>query len=299
MAPRLAPKTVSSYRDTVRLHLTPTLGRYQLAKLTPAHVQALLREKEAAGLSPRSVAYIRTVLRVALNRALKWGLVHQNVAALTDPPRRVHSERHPLTPDQARTLLAAAEGERLEALYRVALALGLRLGEALGLRWEDVDLDTGSLRVRFALQRIDGKLTLKEPKTEQSRRTLTMPPSLTIALRAHRDRQAFEQATAGDTWRANGLVFTNTIGGPLEPSNVLKGLKKLLDRAGLPPQRFHDLRHCAASLLLAQGVPARVVMDILGHTQMATTMDLYSHVMPAAHTEAAALMESILCAKLG
>jgi integrase len=193
--------------------------------------------------------------------------------------------------------LAAAEGDRLEALYRVALALGLRLGEALGLKWEYVDLDAGTLRVRYALQRIDGTLQLKEPKTEHSRRTLSLPASLVAALRAHRDRQAFERAAVGSEWRESGLVFTNTLGGPLEPSNVLKAFKRILVRAGLPEQRFHDLRHAAASLLLAQGVPVRVVMDILGHTQMATTMDLYSHVMPAAHKDAADLMERILASQ--
>ena len=296
VAPTLAPKTVSSYREIVRVHLVPALGRHELTKLTPQHVQALLREREAAGRSPRTVAYIRAVLRIALNRALKWGLVSRNVAALTDAPRAVRTERRPLTPTQARALLTAAEGDRLEALYRVGLALGLRLGEALGLSWADVDLDAGTLRVRFALQRIGGTLTLKEPKTEKSRRSLTMPASLVAALRAHRVRQLEERLAAGPRWHESGLVFTNTIGGPLEPSNVLKALKSRLAAAGLPAQRFHDLRHAAASLLLAQGVPARVVMDILGHSQIATTMDLYSHVMPAAHEDAAALMDAILTA---
>lgn len=294
VTPKLAPKTVSSYRDVVRVHLKPTLGQHQLAKLTPQHVQAMMSSKSGARLSPRTVAYTRSVLRIALNRALKWGLVQRNAAALTDAPRSVRAERRPLTPEQARAFLAAAEVDRLEGLYRVALALGLRLGEALGLSWTDVDLDTGSLRVRYALQRIDGKLTLKEPKTEKSRRTLTMPASLASALRAHRVRQIEERLIAGSRWQDSGLVFTNTVGGPLEPSNVLKAFKRRLAAAGLPEQRFHDLRHAAASLLLAQGVAPRVVMDILGHSQMATTMDLYSHVMPAAHEDAAALMDAIL-----
>ncbi len=294
VAPTLAPKTVSSYRDVVRVHLKPALGHHQLAKLTPQHVQAMMTAKTAVGFSPRTVAYTRSILRIALNRALRWGLVQRNVAALTDAPRFVRTERHPLTPEQARALLSAAEGDRLEALYRVALALGLRLGEALGLSWADVDLDAGSLRVRFALQRIDGKLTLKTPKTEKSRRTLTMPASLASALREHRVRQLEERLIAGARWQDSGLVFTNTVGGPLEASNVLKAFKRQLIAAGLPEQRFHDLRHAAASLLLAQGVAPRVVMDILGHSQMATTMDLYSHVMPAAHQDAAARMDAIL-----
>ncbi len=294
VGPTVAPKTYASYSDTVRVHLTPLLGRIVLAKLGPADVQRLLAAKSAAGLSPTTVGYIRTVLRIALGRAEKWGLVARNAAALADAPRRARSEVRPLTPAEARRLLLEVEGDRLEALYRVAVSLGLRMGEALGLRWEDVDLDAGELRVERALQRVGGQLTLKEPKTEKSRRTLTLPPALARSLRAHRVRQLEERMAAGPRWEERGLVFTTAKGTPLEPSNVLKRFKAHLAAAGLPPQRFHDLRHCAASLLLAQGVPARVVMDVLGHTQISTTMDLYAHVMPAAHREAAARMEEIL-----
>lgn len=290
----LAPKTYSSYAETARVHINPTLGHHQLAKLSPQQVQELLAVKTAAGLSARTVSYIRTVLRIALAQAVRWGLIGRNAAALASPPRILRQERRPLSPEQARYFLDAVAGDRLEALYRVAVSLGLRQGEALGLAWEDVDLDGRTLRVRRALQRIDGKLTLKEPKTEQSRRTLTLPAALVPALTAHRARQNLERLAAGGAWVDNGLVFTTPRGTPLEPSNVLKRFKAILDGAGLPRQRFHDLRHCAASLMLAQGVPMRVVMDILGHTQMATTADLYSHVMPAAHREVADLMDAIL-----
>ncbi len=191
------------------------------------------------------------------------------------------------------TFLDEARGDRQETLYRVALELGLRLGGALSLSWEDVDFATGTLRVRHSLQRIDGKLTLKEPKTEKSRRALTISQTLSTPLRQHRIRQIEERLAAGDRWRDTGLVFVNTVGGPSEASNVLKRFQALLAVAGLPKKRFHDLRHCAASLLLAQGVPARLVVDILGHSRMATTMDLYSHGMPAAHQDTADLMDRI------
>jgi integrase len=287
--PQLAPKTYVSYRDTVRKHIVPTLGKVRVEKLTPQQVQALLRAKEQEGLSPRSVAYIRSVLRIALNRAIKWNVVARNASALADPPRQVRVERVPLTPEQAQTFLAAAEGDRLEALYLVTAALGLRIGEGLGIRWQDVDLDTGTLRIRQVVQRVDGQLIFKEPKTEKSRRTLTLPAVVVDALRRHRDRQAFE--AAGPCWTDRGLVFTNVIGGPLEPSNVLKRFKATLREARLPEQRFHDLRHYAATFMVAKGVPMRVVMDILGHSQMATTTDLYAHVMPAAHREVADMID--------
>ena len=224
--PQLAPKTYVSYRDTVRKHIVPTLGNVRVEKLTPQQVQALLRAKEQEGLSPRSVAYIRSVLRIALNRAIKWNVVARNAAALTDPPRQVRVERVPLTPDQAHAFLSAAEGDRLEALYLVTAALGLRIGEGLGLRWQDVDPETGTFRIRQVVQRVDGKLIFKEPKTEKSGNTLTLPTVVVDALRRHRDRQAFE--AAGPCWRDCGLVFTNVIGGPLEPSNVLKRFKRTL-----------------------------------------------------------------------
>jgi integrase len=290
--PQLAPKTYVSYRDTVRKHIVPTLGKVRVENLTPQQVQTLLRAKEHEGLSPRSVAYIRSVLRIALNRAIKWNVVARNAAALTDPPRQVRVERVPLTPDQAHAFLSAAEGDRLEALYLVTAALGLRIGEGLGLRWQDIDLDTGTLRIRQVVQRVDGQLIFKEPKTEKSRRTLTLPAVTVEALRRHRDRQAFD--ASGQRWRDQGLVFTNSYGGPLEPSNVLKRFKATLSAAGLPVQRFHDLRHYAATFMVAKGVPMRVVMDILGHSQMATTTDLYSHVMPAAHREVANLFDEAM-----
>jgi integrase len=156
-----------------------------------------------------------------------------------------------------------------------------------------VDLDAGTLRIRQTVQLVDGRLIIKEPKTEKSRRTLTLPAVAVDALRRHRDRQTFEAANAKH-WQEQGLVCPNAIGGPREPSNVLKRFKATLRAAGLPEQRFHDLRHYAASFLLAEGVPMRVVMDILGHSQMATTADLYTHVMPAAHRNIADLLDKAL-----
>jgi integrase len=312
VAPTLAPKTVSSYTEITRRHIVPTLGRVPLGKLTPADVQRLLRAKEAEGLSPRTVAYVRAVLRVALNRALKWGMVSRNAAALADAPRAVRVERRPWDREQAVAFLKAAEGSRLMALFQTATESGMRLGEVLGLRWQDIDLDRGELRVRRVLQRVaaghvrpeyevagggemgNSVLVLKEPKTAASRRTLHLSPNLIAVLRAHNDRQRFEERVSGSSWEATDLVFTNRDGGPMEGRNVLREFKRLLKAAGLPDQRFHDIRHCAASLMLAQGVPARVVMDQLGHTQISTTLDLYSHVMPTARRDLAEMMGALL-----
>jgi integrase len=211
-----------------------------------------------------------------------------------DPPRVRRPEIHPLTPEQARTFLDAARGDRLEALYSVALAIGLRQGEALGLRWEHIDLDGGELRVRVALQRIAGKLQLVEPKTRQSRRTIPLPQVAVNALRAHRVSQLEERLLAGDRWVDTGLVFCTPKGTPLDARNVTRRFQKLLKQTDLPHQRFHDLRHTCATLLLVQGVPPRVVMEILGHSQISLTMDTYTHVVPALKREAANRMDALL-----
>ena len=294
--PRVRPSTYKSYAMHIRLHLKPALGHLPLGQLAPQHVQTMMNEKLAAGLSPRSVQYLRGVLRSALNQAVKWDLVARNVATLVEPPRSRRPPVRPLTPEQARSLLEAVRGDRLEALVTVALALGLRQGEALALRWEDVDLDAGVLHVRHTIHKIDGTWQFMEPKTDRSRRTITMPVTTIAALRVHRVRQEQERLVAGERWQDWGLVFPSTVGTPLNGSNVTHRFQKHLERAGLPRQRFHDLRHCCASLLLAQHVPMRVVMEILGHSQISLTMDTYSHVMPGLQQEAAERMDAILTA---
>jgi integrase len=203
-------------------------------------------------------------------------------------------EIQPLTPEEARTFLTAAKGHRLEALYAVALTLGLRQGEALGLRWQDVDLELGYIRVARQLQRFDGVFELVEPKTARSRRTIAMPPTITKVLAEHRERQACERKAAGPRWKEWGLVFTRPDGHPLDGTVVTHQFHDFLDRAGLPQRRFHDLRHSCATLLLAQGVSPRVVMDILGHSQIALTMNTYTHVVPDLRRDAAVRMESLL-----
>lgn len=327
------PRTFVSYSQLVNVHILPDLGHIVLSKLSPQDVQTFLNEKlrarrgnlsklaqpptekpasnqklaarplehaqeaKAVTLSPRTVQYVHAVLRRALGQGVKWNLVARNVATLVNPPRVRRPEVQPLAPDEARRLLNVVEDDRLAALYSVALALGLRQGEALGLRWLDIDLDAGTLTVRNALQRIDGKLQLVEPKTSKSRRTVALPDVAVAAIRAHRVKQLQERLVAGSRWHDMGLVFTSTIGTPLDGRNVTRHFQKLLRDAGLPRQRFHDLRHTCASLLLAQGVHPRVVMEILGHSQIQLTMNIYSHVIPQLQHEAAGKMDSLLAAK--
>jgi len=283
------PRTFAVYRLWMTHHVIPDLGRVRLDRLGPQHVQRFLTAKLAAGLSPRSVHHIRAVLRQALQRAVRWGLISRNAAALADPP---HVPQRPLlqmSADDARRALEAACGTRLEALVAVALFTGLRQGEVLGLRWGDVDLEARALRVGLALQRLPGttgqpgRLALVEPKTSRSHRSVSFPAVLAEILRHHRARQVEDRLRAGQLWneRIPGLVFTSVTGGPLGGPDVTRGFQRLLAGADLPRWRYHDLRHGCATLLLASGVDIAVVRDILGHSTIALTANTYAAVLPS------------------
>ncbi len=291
--PHKSPKTAVSYAQVTRLYLAPTLGQHLLTKLEPRHVQAMMNGMVERGLAPRTVQYARAILRKALNQALKWGYVARNVATLVDPPKVKRHEITPLDASHAGRFLDAARDDRLRALFTVGVALGLRQGELLGLRWEDIDFATGTLTVRKQLQRIDGKPQLVDLKTERSRRTLPLPAVTASILRAHRARQVQDRLLAGSRWQDWGLVFASTIGTPLDPRNLTDRYKALLAQAGLPNIRFHDMRHSCASLLIAQGVPLEIVSRILGHSQISLTMNTYVHLLPQAQQQAADAMDRL------
>lgn len=292
--PSVRPWTYVGYEVNVRLHIKPHLGSARLEDLTPMDVQRWMNRLTAEGLSAKSVRLIRATLRAALNQALRWQMVQRNAATLVEPPRGPRAEIRPLDPAEARSFLAVLKGDRLEALYAVALSLGLRQGEALGLSWQDIDLKRGQVRVVHQLQRVDHQLRLVDLKTDLSRRTLVLPASMQARLRDHRQRQAGERATLGPNWHESDLVFTKPDGRPLEGSTVTRHFHQLLDRAELPQRRFHDLRHSCATLLLVQGVSPRVVMEVLGHSEIGMTMNTYSHVLPELRREAADRMDQIL-----
>lgn len=295
--PSVRPRTFESYSLLSRVHLIPDLGRIPLQQLTPQHVQAFLASKLKSGRAPQTVRHMRTVLRRALNAAMKWNLIGRNSAALVDPPRLERRRTTTLSAEQARRVLEAADGERLAALYTLALSLGMREGEVLGLRWSDIrELEGGSptLTISQTLQRIGREFQFAEPKTDRSRRTLALPKSVVKALLAHRRRQAAERLALGPAWNDLDLVFTTPDGLPIERKSLHRNFKHLLAKAGMPDCRFHDLRHSAASLLIAEGVPLRTIMELLGHSSISVTADIYSHIAPAMMRDAADKMDSIL-----
>jgi integrase len=292
------PRTWQRYEQYLRLHTTPYIGRTPLSKLTAQHLRRLYSNRLASGLSPQTVTHLHRMIHAALKQAMRWDLVPRNVADLLEPPRTVRPNMHTFTPAETRAFISAAGTSRLEALYVLAVTTGMREGELLGLHWRDVDLDSQSLRVVGSLQRLpDNQLAIVEPKTESSRRQIHLSSTATHALRRHRPRQAQERLLAGPTWHDEDLVFPNSIGRPINPTNLLRrDYYPLLDRAGLPRLRFHDLRHTAATLLLGANVNTKVVSEMLGHAQVAVTMDLYQHVTPTMQQAAAQVFDTLLSA---
>jgi integrase len=296
VAPRVRPTTYARYATLVDKYLVPGLGRVVLSELTPAQVHSFLAAQAAAGTGARTCQQCHSVLRAALNQALRWGTVPRNVAALVDAPRAVPAERPVLTIGQAQTLLAATSGTRWGPLWTVALLTGLRRGELLGLRWADVDLDAATLRVTGALSRTKERTP---PKTTRALRTVPLAPPVVAALRAQRQWARLARVAAGADWVDSGYVFTTPTGGPLRGDNVHRAWDRELTRRSLPGVRFHDLRHTCASLLLAAGTPPRVVMAILGHTTPDVTLGIYAHVQQADLTTALARLAGLLATETG
>lgn len=278
--------TYNMYRIVIYKHVIPLLGHIQLQRLTPQQIQTFYAKKLDEGLSAKRVRGFHAVLHRALEHAVKWNLVARNVCDLVTPPVPQRHEIQTLTSDQVQRLLHVARGHKLEALLTVAVATGMRRGELLGLHWQDIDFKTRSLYVRRSVNRI-GKFGIveSEPKTQRSRRKITLPAFVIDTLKQHQEHQQEMRAKAGTQWRETGIVFCNIYGGYLETSNLHDAFKRLLERAELPNIRFHDLRHSAATILLGMGVHPKIVQELLGHSNISMTMDIYSHVLPSMQQE--------------
>ncbi len=288
--------TFERYGYVVRPHIKPTLGQIKLKSLTPAHVRGFYREKLDAGLAPATIHKMHVVLHKALNQAVVDGLLPRNVTGGLKIPRMDREEINPLTAEEADRLIEAARGDRLKALYVIAIHTGLRQGELLALKWQDLDLEAGTLRVRRTLTYAGGRHSLAEPKTKKSRRTVRLTAGAVAALHTHLQCQMGEMEHLGSLYRPGGLVFSNEIGGIINPSNLRnRSFARLLKRAELPTNtRFHDLRHTCATLLLSENVNPKIVSEMLGHASIAITLDTYSHVLPTMQESAIRALENAL-----
>jgi integrase len=290
----LRPSTYKAYRMYLDKRIFPILGYLQLQKLTPQHVQSFYNRKLQEGLSAKSIRNTHGLLHRALDKAVQWGLVPRNVCDAVSLPKQTRHEIQPLTEKQARQLLIAARGHSLEGLLIVAVTTGMREGELLALRWRDINFDNRSLHIQRSMGYIPGKGYLEfEPKTPRGRRKIVLSPFVCEALKQHRTRQLEIRLKGGERWQDRDLVFCNIYGGYLDPSHLRQRFDKLLKEAGLPDVRFHDLRHSAATILLSIGVPAKVVQEILGHSQISMTMDTYSHVLPDMQQQAMDKMDEL------
>lgn len=288
--PSIRYKTHVTYRTAIN-HATRLIGDVRLDALRPAHVEACER-RIREGQGARTAEQVHTVLHAALRRAVQLDLIQRNPTEAVIAPRPKRSERPSLTLDQAQTLFEATRDDRLHALYVLLTTAGLRLGAALGLEWQSVDLDGGTIQLRQELQRQTGRgFVIEELKTVKSRRMVPLTRIAREALRAHQKSQGEHARLLGREWHHSKLVFTSVVGTPLDPANVRRHYYLALETAGLPRVRLHDLRHTASSLMASQGIPLHVIQAILGHSTSATTADVYIHVLPDSYRDATRRMD--------
>jgi integrase len=264
-----------NYWSVARIHLIPILGAKKLSALTTLDVDGLLAAKARQGCAPSTVRRVRAVLCQALDQGVRWGYVTRNVAKLSRSPKLPRREGRTMSSHQVRLFLNALSGHPHESLYALMLATGLRRGEALGLRWDDYDKESGTLQIRRQLQRLESGLVAVDTKTSTSRRSVNLPRGIVGMLETRRKQQAEEAIDLAQEWINGGYIFTTKLGTPLDPRNLLREFKGICEAAGLGDWHIHELRHSAASLMLAQGVKIQVVSDILGHASIRMTADVY------------------------
>ena len=279
------PKTLESYGSISRTHILPALSNYRLTAITPQMLQSLYSEKLKSGLSPRTVHYIHTLIHKALKQALRWGLVTRNVADLVDKPSSPRKTPVVWSVNQVNLFLANIKDHRWYPIYVLAIYCGLREGEILGLRVEDIDLLRRVLQVRQAVQYLIGKgLTIKEPKSEAGKRSVSIPGFAVAVLTDY----------LLSTHKEQGLIFTTSNNTPISPRNLIRHFKSAIEELGLPNIRFHDLRHTHASLLLIAGVNPKVVQERLGHASVTLTLNTYSHLLPGIQEAAAEKFDELM-----
>ncbi|MEU3477147.1 tyrosine-type recombinase/integrase [Streptomyces sp. NPDC033754] len=291
--PRRKRTTAAKYEVHVRLYLVPMVGSKRLESLSVADVRKFvvaLENKSSAATAKES----HRVLRTALTAACREELVTRNVATLVEPPTVADRDLDPWSLDETLDFLAAARKDPLYAAFMLAIALGFRRGEIVGLRWENVDLDKREIRVRTQRQRVGGEVYEDDPKGRRRKQTLPLPGICVAPLRWQRMRQATMREQAGEKWEETGYVFTTRTGKPIEPRNLYRSFTRVAKNAGLRVIRLHDARHGTATLLTAAGVAPRVVMEILGHSQIAVTMNVYAHVVQDTQREAVSHMDRLL-----
>jgi integrase len=291
------PKSVETYRQAFLYHIFPKFGNLKLNKITHRMAQAFITELHKAGFADKTISLVRAAGRQAYKAAMKEGAADHNPFQDLTLPTGNAKEIQSLTVEQARALLVAARGDRMEVALRLMLSLGLRRGEVCGLRWDDIDLEGGTLAVNGTLTYVRGcGLVWGEPKTKTSKRSFKLPPSLLASLKWHKQQQAQERKRMGKLWRDSGYVFvTTTNGGPLNSNAIYVSFKRAAEIAGIPNTASpHCLRHSCASFLHAEGASLKNISVYLGHANTTITSQIYVHLFQAELDESAATMEGLL-----
>ena len=301
----IRPSTWDNYHRYIENHIVPALGSVLLQRLTADQLDRLYADKLAGGrgdgrtggLAPKTVRHLHTILHKALHDAERKHLVPRNVANAADPPRLRQPgsvEMKTWTAVELRSFLDGVSGHRLAAAWTLAATTGMRRGEVLGLRWQDVDLDRGRLAVRQTVLSVAYEVVLGTPKTTRGRRSIALDPFTVTVLRAHQQKQEAERLSMGSGYDEMGLVFPRPDGTPIHPDYFTKAFDRAVARLALPRIRLHDLRHSHATLGLAAGVQPKVMSDRLGHSTVAFTQDVYMHVIPKMEEEAAAKVADLI-----
>ena len=291
--PSLRPRSYVAYDAKIRNHVLPELGNVPLTSLTPQHLQRLYARRLGAGFSPTTINLVHTILHRALKQALRWGLVARNVAEAVDAPRPDRRKPNPFTPQELDLLRRAMQGHQYEPFWTFLMTTGLRFGEAAALRWNDIDLEAKTVSVTRALVRLPGGYGFHEPKTAKSRRVVPLPSAALVALQQQRIRVRELRLLAGASWEEQFLVFPNTLGRPIREYRVLTEFHKLQGQVGVPRRRLHDLRHTYATRLFALNQHPRAVQDLLGHSRIEMTLDLYTASVPEVLREAVAALDNV------
>ncbi|RQD72687.1 MAG: site-specific integrase [Tindallia sp. MSAO_Bac2] len=292
--PRVAASTYKGYKDYIKAYLKPSLGNKSISKLDPLEIQEVYNNMIKRGLAPRTVGYAHGVLRSALKQAVKWNLIAKNPTELVDLPKKRKKEIQPLTPEEAARFMTYTVYSSWKAFFSLLLASGMRPGEALGLKWEDIDFEKGRVHIQRAFSKVNDEWLLEVPKTTQSRRSIPIPPGVIEDLEEHRLGQE-EVKLKAENYNDYGLVFAGKNGDPPDYRNIYRRhFKPLLKDAGLPDIRLYDLRHTCATILLAAGENPKIVSERLGHASITLTLDIYSHVLPDMQDQATAKLEALL-----
>jgi site-specific recombinase XerD len=302
----IRPSTYNSYVQHVECHIVPHIGSVKLQKLSGSQVNALYAKLAETGktdgkhgLSPQTIHHVHACLHKACKDAVRWGQLSRNPLDAADPPRAKGDgsrEMHTWTKEQLKAFLEAIRDDRLSPLWHTIAMTGMRRGEAIGLRWSDVDLEGGRLSVRRALIPINREVVVSEPKTAKGRRVVAVDPGTIEVLKSQAARQLNEQSEWDEGWVESGLVFTAENGAALDPESISRYWRQAVKKTMVPTIRLHDLRHTHATLALQAGIHPKVVSERLGHATVSITLDTYSHAIPAMQEEAAALIAGLVFA---